>query len=295
MNKTVKIILIIAACLIPIGALITFLGLRAGATKGWSVAFNGNGNTVRTDVVDKKVDLDEFDKLQLEISSADVVVTTGDAFTISYKTREGEEPVVTQESGSLTVKQPSKGFVMFDFGFGEGLDNYVITIPDGKTADLTAHISSGDLTFDRVGISGSITSSSGDVMLNDVEGDDLTVKTSSGEIYGDKVKVGKCDFSSSSGDIALLRVNTDAINCITSSGDISLFNSEAGDISCKASSGEISMGLNSAEADHSYDIHTSSGDIVLNGVEYEKNFSKEAGAGKISLETSSGDIDIQTK
>ncbi len=295
MNKTVKIILIIAAVLLPVGVIIALLGIKSGGGNGWGLDFTGGQAQVMTNNVDESVDLKEFDSLLVEVASADVIVMRGDSYKIEYKTREGKEPIIEEEGGKLTVKQPPMGLVMFDFNFGTVNNTYVIYVPDnGKKFDFDIVSSSGDITLDRLKASGNVKLSSGDVLINDVEGEGLSVITSSGDINCDKIRSSKVDCTVSSGDINMLRVDAGELDCKTSSGDIDINDSEADAVDLKASSGELTVALNGAPDDYSYDLTVSSGDIVVNGAEIEgREYVKENPGGKpLKLKATSGDITI---
>ena len=93
MNRKVKIILIIAAVMVPVGALIMMLGIKFGGGAGWGLDVNGGQAKVITGTLDESVDLKEFDSLEVEIASADVIIMRGDSYKIEYKTHEGKEPV----------------------------------------------------------------------------------------------------------------------------------------------------------------------------------------------------------
>lgn len=297
MNRTVKIILITAAILAPAGVIIALLGIYFGGRSGWSMQVKDGKSVVSAGIIDETVELDAFEGLDLEVSSADVNIMRGDSYAIQYKTRDNEVPEITQEGGTLKVRQPSGGFVMFDFGFTEDVNNYTIMIPEGDAPlDLTAKSSSGDIMLDRISVSGTVRASSGDILLNDIAGDTLEIATSSGEIEGDKVKYSSIGFEASSGDISMLRLFSDDVNCKTSSGDIELYDSEAKNIKGSASSGEITLELNGNAGDYSYRIETTSGDIKVNGREYEKDYASESGKdGRIDLSATSGDVEVTVR
>ncbi len=292
MNKTVKIILIIAAIMVPVGIIIAFMGIYAGGKFGWSLKFSEGGTKVGTDAVLKEQALDDFEELRIDVSTADVTVIRGDKFSISYKTREGEEPEISQDGVTLTVKQPAMGFVMFDFGFSERLNEYTITVPESATPiDVDIKSSSGDLSIDRVNVTGRIISSTGDVDLNDTEGEMLEIETSAGDINVDKVKTGVCSFGSSTGDINMLRLFTEDMSCNTSTGDIDINNSEVGKIYIDSSTGEATLNLNGKPDAYSYDISSNTGDITINGNEAEKKYINDNGGKmKMQIHTSTGDI-----
>lgn len=294
MNKVVKIILIIAACMIPVGIIIAFIGISLGGKFGWSLRYSDGSTKVGTSAVEQEQALDDFEALKIDVSTADVTIIRGDKFSISYKTREGEEPKISQDGVTLTVKQPSAGFVMFDFGVSKGMNAYTITVPESATPiDVDIKTSSGDLTVDRVNVTGRIESSTGDVDLNDTEGTMLEIKTSTGDVNGDKVKTGVCSFGSSTGDINMLRLFAEDVSCETSTGDIDINNSEVGKLYINSSTGEASIGLNGKPDAYSYDISSNTGDITINGEEFEKKYINDNGGDmKIQVHTSTGDIDV---
>ena len=294
MNRTVKIILIIAACLLPIGIIATVLGVFFGGKTAWSVKLGNGGKSTVLNTVSDKVELKEFDSLSLDVSSIDVILKTGDSYSIEYTTREGREPVITEDHGKLTVVQPKDTNIMvFEFNTDPKSDTYMITVPeDAKEINIDMGSSSGEITIDRVKVTGDIEASSGDIMINDTEGKELNIKTSSGKIACDKIKVPKIDFHTSSGDIEILRMSTDSVKCSTSSGEVGINDSEAKEVECKTSSGDVEISLNGKEDDYSYDIDTSSGDIKVNGNKSDDDYRKEGGNNKISVTTSSGEVNI---
>ena len=243
-------------------------------------------------MVDASVDLKSFDTLNIDVRSANVMLTRGDSSKLEYRTEKGQEPVIDEKSGKLTVTQPEVRHSFFIFQSGSEKDIYRIMIPDDKTIDLTVQSNSGDISLDRINVSGDVTSKSGDVLLNDLEGDQLIVNTMSGEIGSDKVKMGKVSFSSKSGDMDILRLFTDDLFCDSSSGDIEINNSEIKIAECETRSGDVEIELQGNGEDYSYLIDTNSGDIKVNGRNYEEHYQKDGGSRRIGINTTSGDIEV---
>lgn len=297
MNGKVKIILIIAACMIPAGIIVAMLGVSFGGNPSWSLGFTEGKVAFSTEYVSNTVDIDEFDTLSIETSTADINIVRGSKYQIEYKTREGKEPVITQENGRLTVKQPSMGFVMFDLGFVQDNNTYTITVPeDSDEIALDLKSSTGDVFLDRLKVSGRIVSSSADVQLNDIEGESLDINVSSGDIEGDKVKIGKIRLEGSTSDIEILRLESDDVFCHTSTGDIEINDSAVSNIKCEASTGDVVLALNGNESDYSYNISVSTGDITVNSREYNKEYVEERNSGNtIDIKTSTGDVDVNTR
>lgn len=295
MNKTVKIVLIIAVILIPVGIITAGLGVLFGGKTGWSMSSGEGGTVVMSDIVEGSEDLDEFDTLDLKVASMDVNIIRGDSYKLSYRTEKGFEPEFSVENGTLSVTQPSKVFTFFSFDFDREGSTYTITVPEDNTGiDIEAVSSSGDIMVDRIKAYGKIITSSGDVLLNDLEGSELSVTTSSGEISSDKLKEKEITIVTSSGDVQMLRTETDDISGRTSSGEIEIYDSVIKNADFKASSGDIKLELNGNKDDYSYEVSVSSGDISINGDEFDgKKYSGNEGKDNIiRVETSSGDVEI---
>ena len=297
MNKAVKIILTVSLGILFVGILSVILGIKFGGKAGWGFDLATMKYSDQTETVENTVDLDDFDSLDIEVSSMDVMIKHGDSYRLEYKAEEGREPVIEQKGGKLKITQPSGGSFKIGINLAGIDEHYTIVVPDGADViKLDARLSSGDLATDHVNISGKIHASSGDILLSDVEGDELDVSASSGEIGCDKIKVKEAKFDVSSGDIKINRIFADEVKCETSSGDIAINDSETKDLYCKASSGEIEVALNGSEADYSYELKATSGDIKVNGVEVEDKYEKDNGKdSKITLRSTSGDIKLDIR
>ena len=91
----------------------------------------------------------------------------------------------------------------------------------------------------------------------------------------------------------MLRLFSDDVYCHTSTGDIDINDSAISNLKTEASTGDVTIQLNAKADDYSYDIKVSTGDIVINGEECEKSYSKDNGTDKkIDIKTSTGDIHV---
>ena len=297
MNKAVKIIVTVSLGILFVGILSVILGLKFGGKANWGFDLATMKYTDQTETVENTIDLDDFDSLDIEVSSMDVMIKHGDSYRLEYKAEEGREPVIEQNGGKLKITQPSGSSFKIGIDLSAIDENYTIVVPDGADViKLDARLSSGDLITDHVNISGKIHASSGDVLLSDVEGEKLDVSVSSGEIGCDKIKVKEAVFDASSGNIEINRIFADDVKCEASSGDITINDSEAGNLYCKASSGEIEVVLNGSEDEYSYELKATSGDIKVNGVEIEDKYEKDNGKdNKITLRSTSGDIKLDIR
>ena len=254
-----------------ITAALVVTGLSACTGRNGTISlFSVGGMTSDT------ISLDEFEELEVDMSSYDLIITRGSAYGLEYVAESARVPKVSQNGGKVSISQPSKPLFSVGVKLGRGDAYYKIIIPDNaKEISLKAKSSSGDVTLDRIKLSGEVKTSSGDILINDIEGDMLETETSSGEIGADKVKTRVFSGGTSSGEIQLLRVESDDITCNSSSGDISINNSEALTVTCQASSGSVDVELNGEPDNYSYYTDTSSGDIEVNGEKGKKELVRE--------------------
>lgn len=126
-----------------------------------------------------------------------------------------------------------------------------------------------------------INAASGDIALDDVEAKEIAIKTQSGDIeVNDVVAEDTLVLKASSGEIAANGNRTNRLDIESSSDDIRIKDNEAKETDIYSSSGKIiSDDLVSEEVK----MNTSSGDIVVTAEEM---------TGNVSLESSSGDIDV---
>ena len=312
MSKVEKIILIVALAMLPVGIILAVIGFRFAGTKGWAVdletmQYADNGN-----IIEKTVDLEEFDELKIDMDATDMTVTAGDAYRIHYRVPESREPEIRQDGKTLTITHPEKRNVMM-FNFDTEDEVIELTVPaNDKKYALDFKASSGRYIFDHVALEGQIKLTSGELKLSDFDASDLNVEISSGEVYAERINLDKLsakqtsgDFTindakikdlrleASSGDYALKNVNADSVFCQLSSGKMNMEGVEADQIDGKMTSGTFHMDLIGNAEDYDYDISMTSGDLDLDGEDLEHQYKVEKGRDKkITMKATSGDIEI---
>ncbi|RFB12063.1 hypothetical protein DZB84_19920 [Bacillus sp. HNG] len=123
--------------------------------------------------------------------------------------------------------------------------------------------------------------SSGDIAVEEIDAKEMTIETQSGdiEIMNSMIK-GSLNLEASSGDVRVKDTTGNVIDIQTSSGDITATNNKAKEIELLTSSGDIESNNQTSKK---MNINTSSGDIIIDAEEI---------TGDISMEASSGDIDV---
>lgn len=165
---------------------------------------------------------------------------------------------------------------------------------------LNIQTSSGDVNVKDSKIDNEIKiqSSSGDVITSDIQANKVEIDTESGDVMIDDQDSKHTQLHTSSGDIVLNEVNGDIV-VEASSGDIAINNSEPlGNIDANSSSGDIVINFDKDPDSLTIDFEGNSGDgiVKLDGITYEDKSENEIegriGSGKYSIiaRTSSGDF-----
>ncbi len=314
MSKVEKILLITFAALVPVGIILVVLGLRFGGAKGWSVNLSDMKYTDNSNMVEKTLDLDEFDEVAAEIASADLTVETGDSYQLYYRVKEGREPEVNQSGKKLSIKKPLQiTLFSFDFDFDTESEKYVLTVPaDKKEYRVDLVTSSGSITVEKVAMTGKILMSSGDILLRDFDSAGLEIKASSGDLVMENVNPENITITMSSGSIKASGMSAKSLKTVVTSGEMCFdgITSEEADfklssgevivndgtidrVNAKMTSGDLKLNLNGNRDDYDVEFSATSGNLTLDGEEIDKNYLKNTGSDKkIVLKATSGDIDV---
>ncbi|MFS0862681.1 DUF4097 family beta strand repeat-containing protein [Fredinandcohnia sp. 179-A 10B2 NHS] len=211
-------------------------------------------------------------KIVIDSPSVDVNVTPGN----------GDEIYV-----EFTGKVGKKSKALYNLDINEDGDTVEITMEkENKFQFMMFNFTKVSLNVEvpeKVYEELQINAASGDIVVDEVNAQELTIETHSGDIdVKNGEGIGKLVVKASSGDVLVNDVFVEnKLEIKTSSGDIVATDNQAKVIELLASSGDISTtNLNSKEVT----INTSSGDIEVEAVEV---------TGDLILEASSGDIDVE--
>jgi DUF4097 and DUF4098 domain-containing protein YvlB len=168
---------------------------------------------------------------------------------------------------------------------------------DEVNGGLSVQSSSGDVTLAGLNDAGDLEvgTVSGDVKLQDVEGDSLTAHTSSGKIQIDQGTLGGAlDLETVSGDVAALGIRATSCRLVSSSGKLTLEGC-SGRLEMQTVSGSIQV--NKAR-DVELELSTSSGEVRFSGsldAEGEHRLETVSGNMRLVLPADAAfDLDIET-
>ena len=264
MNKSGKIVLIVAAICIVIGGALAAIGFAFGGTRAFVVNYGNHEVPTDREIVSGSIDIDAFDELIVDTMSIDVIVEEGTEYRIEYSVFEEYVPIVEQSGKKLSIQQPkvNSNAGMISFSFNNYTPFYKIIVPKMDDAvECEIKLTSGGFTNNVFDMSGDLTLTSGKVILSDIEFEGK-MKVTSGSISLENISGNELLVEKTSGGMNMKNCKYDEIKIDTSSGNSMLENCEANDFSLDSTSGELSI------KDGKYGdmrVEMSSGDITLEG------------------------------
>ena len=268
--------------------------------------------------VDTTFDFDRRGVVSLTLASGDIVVTGW--------SRDQVRVHATSESGSIRLDAgSSRVSVELSSRYGGGGDSrFEVTVPvgvrvvarsqsgdiaiSGTRGNVDARTQSGDIKLDEVGDRLDIGTLSGDIEAHAVHGD-VQIKSVSGDIRLSDFQ-GDFEGETVSGSIELRNATCHSVRSHTTSGDLVYEGSidPSGRYELSAHSGDIRLGIPS-DASAQLSVSTWSGTLDSDfpitlrpgehgiGTSQSKRFTFEIGGGaaRISAETFSGDITINSR
>lgn len=314
MNKFGKIMAIVGAGLLAVGAICLLIGKLLGGMANLSYV-GGPGSVVVTDenIITETVDLEPFEELSIDVTSMDVEIVQGDGYRLEMCVPEKLRAEIVQNNSILKIKEPRINY-SFNFNFNSTNRHiyYKVTVPDTDIIKSEISSTSGDILVSDVDLSGKINMTSGDIEIINVESDNLYVHSTSGEIEIENCKIDSLDTENTSGGVELSGVDSEVIKSHTTSGDI-VYNNvsadglqsvstsgnfegdkiKAEDVDIESTSGEVKFDIAGAQSEYEYQIKTASGNIEVGTVDTEHEYSTNGDAGKkIRVKTSSGNVNI---
>jgi len=296
------------------------LGVAGTAMGGkWNIRFNLSKFRIESgsqEFVKETKKIDDFKKLKIETSVTDIIVKKGEENSVTYYLPEDRVPDIKQKDGVLEIKETEDNDIyILNFGFVSEADAYItVTVADAETMrDIVITGSTADVNIEGLNAGGSINLSTGDVFLKNNTMTDVEINTSTGDIdlsgctldslrtetSTGKVKIsdtkiaGKYEAGSSTGDIDLKNTELKAMAAEGSTLDITLNRVELESLKVNTSTGEVKADLTGSEDEFSVKIYSNTGDIDINGREFEKKYeSRDLTSKEINIETSTGDVTL---
>ena len=228
---------------------------------------------------------ERFENVRVETVSADVRFRVGgsDTCIVEYKGPSRMRCTAEVKNGTLTVaEKPARRWPFGLWGlFGTHRVEVTVFLPERQYDELSIETASGDIEAPSGGVFRelSVSSTSGDQILDGVEADSLTAQSTSGNVSVQNSRLGSLDVSTTSGDQKA--ASTDIAGHAgfeAVSGNISVQNGSFGSLAVSTTSGD--QDIASAAVDGHASFSAVSGNISL----------LASDAGSLEFSTTSGDV-----
>jgi DUF4097 and DUF4098 domain-containing protein YvlB len=278
MNKSIKIILILAVIFLALGGIL-FTVTMSKLNWDFNVLDTNKYQTNTYEITEN------FESISLNTNTTDVsfIPTQLDTATVVCFEKESETHNVTVLDGVLTVTYNQSSFLKKLSFFNFKKPNITISLPQaeyndliivGDTSDITL---TNELTFSNV----NVTINTGDVTVNSTIKENLKISTTTGDITIYDTSVNNADLSVTTGDIGIAKLNcTNDLKISVTTGD-----SKLNDVQCKnlISTGDTGdLELNNVIASEKFIIDRDTGDVDA----------KSCDASEIQVTTDTGDVEM---
>ncbi len=263
-------------------------------------AVNGGDKSFHTfsnkTLVEETVDLAEFEKLNIDVSSVNTYIEPGDSYKLEYCVYENNAPILDQDREKLSIKQPlNTGVFNINPSYLKNEEQYYkLTIPkNAGVINVDMEASSGKISIEDIDVEGKIFISSGEIVFENSSGDELFLHATSGEIDMKNTKVDRLKLDLTSGDLSARSCVTDSIDAKMTSGNMDIHDMIFNKADFEITSGCINLEVVGSEDDYAFDLKATSGEFNVNGTKAEKNYRTDRDTDKmITADITSGSLNV---
>ena len=251
---------------------------------------------------------DEFKNISVESDTADITFLASDEKSVKVVCHEpsNAKHTVVISSDTLEIKKNDTRKWYEHIGISFESEKITVYLPKGKYGNLTVKASTGDLkaTDEFKFADLNITLSTGDITLQSISANSISLRVSTGKIALDNVQIeGDLKAEVSTGKTYLKRLNCDNFISVGNTGDITMENVIAKQkISVERSTGDVKFdGCDAAEIFVVTDTGDVRGSLLSGKVFITKtdtgsiDVPKTTLGGKCEITTDTGDIRIELK
>ncbi len=299
MSKTAKIWLIVAVCLVIVGAIMFSAVMTAyhwDFSKLGTQKFETNIHEIKEDFTNLKLNTETADILFAKSSDNNCKVVCNEQNSMKHSV------VVKDDTLNISIKDEREWYEYIGINFQT--PKITVYLPKDEYSSLAIKGSTGDVEIsDKIKVeSADISISTGDIMVKNMSADKLNLSLSTGDIFVfDVICNGGVKANLSTGDIKLSNVMcrdfiskgstsdifmdnviaAEKLSVERSTGDVVLDKSDAKEIFIKTGTGDVTGSLLNEKV---FITETSTGEV---------NVPKTITGGKCEIVTSTGDIIIK--
>ena len=276
MSKGIKIWLIIAACLIVVGAII-FTGVMTVLKWDFKKLSTAKYQTNTHNITDT------FKNISVETDTADIdfVISDNDKISVVCKEQENLKHRVKVSNETLEIKLEDTRQWYEHIGINFSNTKITVYLPQGEYGDLKVKNSTGDikipkeLAFKTIDIEGS----TGHVTSQATAQNDIKIKLSTGDIKIENIVAYSLDLAVSTGRINVKNVNCEGdIKIKVTTGKVTLENTECKNLYSDGSTGDFT--LENVKCSEKLTAKRTTGDVTLSLCD----------ASEIFIKTDTGDV-----
>lgn len=280
MNKTVKVILIIAAVMIMTGLALCVAAIASG---NWHLICRGNNMPLTAEDAqigaadyqsqEYQIDADGISRLEISAVADDIIIkanTDSNDIIVHYTNSKYHRYDIEARGGHLSIRYRDLDHGLGFFALQQRIvpSRIELWLPQSffDQAEVDLELVSGGIELQGIsGVSCTVKSVSGDIQLLDCAFDEL-------------------DWYSVSGD-TLIRGGAGSAHGEAISGSVTIEGADFSKLEINLISGDIEAELLGGSQDYRIDTESISGDI-------EADRGNDLAAGRIDLQTTSGDIEL---
>lgn len=208
--------------ILVVGLIALGIGYFNGGNK--TVSFVGARPVVIKDHVRQLSSNQQFDSLELDASTAEVVIKQGSKYKVTYYGMAGQIPQAKLNGKKMNVTQRSNWRMSFTVNGYQNQDLIVVTVPRGHALSGKIKVASGDLRVSNVTLKNAVVSvDEGDVTYNHVKLTSGKTSLSEGDFTGQQLTVkGHYTVHNDEGDNTISNTTVDGYHLYTDDGDNSL-------------------------------------------------------------------------
>lgn len=201
-----------------VGLILTAVGFWGHGAR--NVSFDGLKPVIAKKVNENLLTNQHFDRLDLNVDSANITIKPGRKFKVSYRGVSNTQPKALITDQLLTVEQTRTAAGVF-WNNSATVDDITITVPKGTKLAGTIKATSGDVTVDGVDLSGvTIDARDGDVDLRNLTVEGGKAQLESGDFTSRNVTFrGNYFVKNSDGDNEAVDAHVDGYFLKSATGD----------------------------------------------------------------------------
>lgn len=318
MKSSKKTMMIIASCMVVMGVILTVFALSSGAKLAITNTMDGFKVVGPENMVTEEFSLSSFTSLKVDLNDVDVEMIPSTEYKLEIERLEETEIIHKVENDRLIIEsheQKSSPKFLLNLTFTVIPQTVVkIYVPkEAKFSDISLISKFGDILIDGMVVDHLVIySDDGDITINDIQSNKLTIENGFGDINGDDIKTENLQiemndgdalfdsiaatstvFHNRFGDITFRDFTSQGLTLESNDGDIEIQGMLLGKSMVHSSFGDITLKLSNKESELSYNINNDFGDIYVNDNEYEKKATNTTSTEhKLEIDSNDGDVQV---